>query len=315
MTSPLDPIVSGSALRILITGASGLIGSSLIPLLEQQGHQVVRAVRRPPLTPDEVRWRPLTDAQELPTEELEAFEDLDVVVHLAGENIATGRWSEKKKSRIRSSRIEATRNLVSLLSSTSSPPGTFISSSAIGGYSADGDDGKTEASPLTDSFLGHLCRDWEESSAPLQTVGTRVVHLRIGLVLTPAGGVLGKLLPIFRWGLGSRLGSGRQWMSWIDLDDLIRIISLSIEDSSIDGALNCVAPGALRNIDFTTTLAAALKRPVAPPIPAFIIRMLFGQMGQSLLLEGQRVIPARLNSRGFRFLSPDLPAALRNQLR
>ena len=169
MTSPLDPNAGGTALRILITGASGLIGSSLIPHLEKQGHQVLRAVRRPPLTPDEVRWRPLTDAKELPTEELEAFDNLDVVVHLAGENIATGRWSEKKKSRIRSSRIEATRNLVSLLSSTSSPPGTFISSSAIGGYSADGDDGKTEASPLTDSFLGHLCRDWEESSAPLQT--------------------------------------------------------------------------------------------------------------------------------------------------
>lgn len=315
MTSPLDPNVSGSALRILITGASGLIGSSLIPLLEQQGHQVLRAVRRPPLTPDEVCWRPLTDAKELPTEELEAFEDLDVVVHLAGENIATGRWSEKKKSRIRSSRIEATRNLVSLLSRTSSPPDSFISSSAIGGYPADGDDEMTEASPLADTFLGHLCRDWEESSVPLGRVGTRVVHLRIGLVLTPAGGVLGKLLPIFRWGLGSRLGSGRQWMSWIDLDDLIRIVSLSIEDSSIDGALNCVAPGSVRNIDFTSTLAAALNRPVAPPIPAFIIRMLFGQMGQSLLLEGQRVTPARLNSLGFQFLSPDLPAALRNQLR
>ena len=159
MTSPLVPNAGGTALRILITGASGLIGSSLIPQLEKQGHQVLRAVRRPPLTPDEVCWRPLTDAKELPTEELEAFEDLDVVVHLAGENIATGRWSEKKKSRIRSSRVETTRNLVSLLSRTSSPPGSFISSSAIGGYPADGADEMTEASPLADSFLGQAAKN------------------------------------------------------------------------------------------------------------------------------------------------------------
>ncbi|MDE0960048.1 MAG: TIGR01777 family oxidoreductase [Planctomycetota bacterium] len=315
MTSPDEPHTVDTPLRILVTGASGLIGSSLIPVLEKQGHEVLRAVRRPPETAAEVCWRPMMNAEDVPTEELEAFEDLDVVIHLAGENIAAGRWSAKRKSRIRSSRVEATRNLVALLKRTSSPPTTFISSSAVGGYPGDGDDEMTETSPLGDSFLSQLCRDWEQSSVPLETIGIRLVHLRIGLVLTPAGGILGKLLPLFRCCLGSRLGSGRQWISWIDLQDLIRIVLLAIEDPKIDGALNCVAPGAVRNIDFTNTLAAALNRPVAPPIPGFIIRMLWGEMGQALLLEGPRVTPARLDAIGFRFLSPDLPSALRNQLR
>ncbi|MEE2890195.1 MAG: TIGR01777 family oxidoreductase, partial [Planctomycetota bacterium] len=212
-------------------------------------------------------------------------------------------------------RVDATRNLVSLLRQLPSPPSTFITASAVGGYPGEGDEEMTEDSPLGEGFLGNLCRDWENAASPMEEVGTRVVRLRIGLVLSPAGGILAKLLPLFRFCLGSRIGSGRQWMSWIDLDDLIEIIRWVLADPSISGVLNCTAPGAVRNIDFTRTLAAALRRPVAPPVPAFVIRLLMGEMGQRLVLEGPLVISERLNQLGYRFLSPDLPSALRRQLR
>ena len=310
-----SPLAEGNRSLILVTGASGLVGSALIPSLEQQGHRVIRAVRTDPRGENEIRWRPLELPEEIPTKEREAFEKIDAVVHLAGENIATGRWSDERKDKIRSSRVDATRNLVSLLRQLSSPPSTFISASAVGGYPSEGDEEMTEDSPLGDGFLGKLCRDWENASSPLEEVGTRVVRLRIGLVLSPAGGILAKLLPLFRFCLGSRIGSGRQWMSWIDLDDLVEIIRWVLADPSISGVLNCTAPGAVRNIDFTTTLAAALRRPVAPPVPAFVIKLLMGEMGQRLILEGPRVISRRLKRLGYRFLSPDLPSSLRRQLR
>jgi uncharacterized protein (TIGR01777 family) len=310
-----SPLAEGNRSLILVTGASGLVGSALIPSLEQQGHRVIRAVRTDPRGENEIRWRPLESPEEIPTKEREAFEKIDAVVHLAGENIAAGRWNDERKDKIRSSRVDATRNLVSLLRQLSSPPSTFISASAVGGYPSEGDQEMTEDSPLGDGFLGNLCRDWENAASMMEEVGTRVVRLRIGLVLSPDGGILAKLLPLFRFCLGSRIGSGRQWMSWIDLDDLVQIIRWVLADPSISGVLNCTAPGAVRNIDFTTTLAAALRRPVAPPVPAFVIKLLMGEMGQRLVLEGPRVISKRLKQLGYRFLSPDLPSSLRRQLR
>ncbi|MEE2883248.1 MAG: TIGR01777 family oxidoreductase [Planctomycetota bacterium] len=300
---------------VLITGSSGLIGSALIPQLQARGHRVIRAVRRNPRVDDEIRWRPLEPPEQIPAAERKAFDKLDAVIHLAGEDIASGRWSSTKKKKLRSSRVDATANLVSLLQQLPSAPATFISASAIGGYPANSDELLTEAATFSSGFLGQLCRDWESASSALEEIGTRVVRLRIGLVLSPDGGILRKLLPLFRFCLGSRMGSGRQWMSWIDLEDLVQIIRFVLEDQSIEGSLNCTAPHSVRNVDFTRTLAAALRRPVAPPIPGPIIRLLLGEMGQSLILDGQRVAPTRLLDLGYRFTSPDLPAALRHQLR
>ncbi|MGE4613802.1 MAG: TIGR01777 family oxidoreductase [Planctomycetota bacterium] len=299
--------------RILITGASGLIGSALIPVLKRQGHHVFRAVRTEPAGDDEIRWRPLETPQQLPASEREAFEGFDTVIHLAGENIASHRWTDQRKQEIRSSRVEATTNLAALLGQLSSGPSEFISASAVGGYPADSDEILTEQSAFGRDYLAEVCRDWESASDSLAASGVRVVKLRIGIVLSPAGGILERLVPLFRWCLGSRIGSGKQWMSWIDLDDLVEIVKLVSTTKTIEGPINCVAPAAVRNVDFTTTLAAILRRPVAPPVPAFIIRLLYGEMGQSLILEGRRVLPARLMQLGYHFKSPDLPSALRNQ--
>ncbi|MEC9476989.1 MAG: TIGR01777 family oxidoreductase [Planctomycetota bacterium] len=303
------------ACTVLMTGSSGLIGSALIPSLEENGYRVLRAVRRDPIDEREIRWRPLDPPDQIPEQELQAFEQVDAVIHLAGKNIAEGRWSPTSKMEFRSSRVDSTRNLVALFQKLTSPPKIFIGASAIGGYRSDSDEVVTEDSPFTSGFLAELCSDWEASTNPLGNLQTRVVLLRIGLVLSDDGGALKKLVPLFRWCLGSRLGTGRQWMSWIDLDDLIEIILLALRDPELEGVLNCTAPGCVRNRDFTSILAAFLRRPVAPPVPGFLIKLLLGEMGQTLLLQGARVSPKRLLERNYRFLSPDLPAALRRQLR
>lgn len=302
------------ARTVLITGSSGLVGSRLISVLESRGQRVFRAVRREPQNQNEIRWRPQDLPQNIPPHEQDAFENIDAVVHLAGENIAESRWNSARKDSLRSSRVKATENFVGLIQRLSSPPKYFISASAIGIYSSHTDVPMTESSPIAEGFLGDLCRDWENASAPLEAIGTRVSHLRIGLVLSPAGGALQRLLPLFRMCLGSRIGSGRQWMSWIDLDDLIEIIYQELLNTGLGGVLNCTAPGSVRNSDFTAILATALRRPVAPPIPSFLIRLLFGDMGQQLILQGARVTPQRLLDEGYRFAHPDLPAAIRNQL-
>lgn len=299
---------------VLITGATGLVGTALCPQLEANGYRVLRAVRREPTSDQEIRWRPLDPPEQIPEQELLAFDGIDAVVHLAGKNIAEGRWTASNKREFRSSRVDATKNLVALFQKLSSPPGVYIQASAIGGYRSDSEQAVDEGSPFTEGFLADLCTDWENATAPLQEQNTRVSILRIGLVLSPDGGALKKLLPVFRFCLGSRLGSGKQWMSWIDLDDLVEIIQLCLRDSGVEGVFNCTAPGSVRNRDFTAILAAFLGRPVAPPVPGFLIKLLFGEMGETLLLEGARVLPKRLQELDYRFNSPDLPAALRQQL-
>ena len=303
---------SGEA--ILLTGSSGVVGSSLAPLLQAQGYRVLRAVRRAPQSPDEVRWQPLVPAGEIPEEELRAFENLHAVIHLAGENIAGGRWTAARTQRIRESRETATANLSDLLLKLESPPKHFISASAIGGYDQKLPHPQTEETPFIGGFLGEVCSGWENASQPLEEAGIRRALLRIGLVLTPRGGVLQKLLPIFKAFLGGPISSGRQWMSWIDLDDLLQIILRVLRDDQLSGPINCTAPGAVRNEDFTTILASKLGRPVAPRVPALALKTLYGEMGQALVVDGARVVPQKLEACGYRFRHPDLPSCLRNQL-
>ena len=303
---------SGEA--ILLTGSSGVVGSALAPLLQAQGYRVLRAVRRAPQSPDEVRWQPLVPAAEIPEEELRAFENLHAVIHLAGENIAGGRWNAPRKKRIRESRETATANLSELLLKLESPPKHFISASAIGGYDQKLSQPQTEETPFIGGFLGEVCSGWENASQPLEEAGIRRALLRIGLVLTPRGGVLQKLLPIFKAFLGGPISSGRQWMSWIDLDDLLQIILRVLRDDQLSGPINCTAPGAVRNEDFTTILASKLGRPVAPRVPALALNTLYGEMGQALVVDGARVVPQKLLEAGFSFRQPDLPSCLRNQL-
>lgn len=299
---------------VLITGSSGLVGTELTKILESQGYRVVKAVRRPPRSSDELEWQPLIPFEQIPVDQRAAFEGFDAVIHLAGENIAGGRWNKNRKERIRNSRIESTQNLCQLLNSLESPPRIFLSASAIGGYSQTTDKAQTEEDPFVDGFLGEVCSGWEQSSEILEEKGIRRVLLRIGLVLSPHGGLLQKLVPIFKCFLGGKISHGQQWMSWVDLDDLIQIILFSLQNQKIKGPINCTAPGAVRNEDFTTILAAKLRRPVAPRVPALALKVLYGEMGQALIINGARVLPTKLEAAGYRFRHPDLPSCLRNQL-
>ena len=299
---------------VLITGSSGLVGTELTKILESQGYRVVKAVRRPPRSSGELEWQPLIPFEQIPVDQRAAFEGFDAVIHLAGENIAGGRWNKNRKERIRNSRIESTQNLCQLLNSLESPPRIFLSASAIGGYSQTTDKAQTEEDPFVDGFLGEVCSGWEQSSEILEEKGIRRVLLRIGLVLSPHGGLLQKLVPIFKCFLGGKISHGQQWMSWVDLDDLIQIILFSLQNQKIKGPINCTAPGAVRNEDFTTILAAKLRRPVAPRVPALALKVLYGEMGQALIINGARVLPTKLEAAGYRFRHPDLPSCLRNQL-
>ena len=316
-SSPSDsdlaaPSQGGEA--VLLTGSSGVVGSALIPLLTARGYRVIRAVRREPANDEEIRWQPLLPANQISAPQKEAFEGLHAVIHLAGENIAGGRWNSARKKRIRESRETATANLSELLLKLESPPKHFISASAIGGYDQKLPHPQTEETPFIGGFLGEVCSGWENASQPLEEAGIRRALLRIGLVLTPRGGVLQKLLPIFKAFLGGPISSGRQWMSWIDLDDLLQIILRALRDDQLSGPINCTAPGAVRNEDFTTILASKLGRPVAPRVPALALNTLYGEMGQALVVDGARVIPQKLEACGYRFRHPDLPSCLRNQL-
>ncbi len=299
---------------VLITGSSGLVGTELTKILESQGYRGVKAVRRPPRSSGELEWQPLIPFEQIPVDQRAAFEGFDAVIHLAGENIAGGRWNKNRKERIRNSRIESTQNLCQLLNSLESPPRIFLSASAIGGYSQTTDKAQTEEDPFVDGFLGEVCSGWEQSSEILEEKGIRRVLLRIGLVLSPHGGLLQKLVPIFKCFLGGKISHGQQWMSWVDLDDLIQIILFSLQNQKIKGPINCTAPGAVRNEDFTTILAAKLRRPVAPRVPALALKVLYGEMGQALIINGARVLPTKLEAAGYRFRHPDLPSCLRNQL-
>ncbi len=295
-------------MNLLVTGSSGLVGSALVSFLEAAGHRLTRLVRsqpRPvPPRRDEVFWDP--DAGRLDSS---ALEGLDAVVHLAGENIA-GRWTARKKARIRESRINGTCLLAESLAGLTHPPAVLVAASAMGYYGDRGDTVLIEESSPGEGFLAGVCRDWEAAAKPAAQKGIRVVHLRIGLVLSRAGGALARMLPPFKLCLGGRIGNGRQYMSWIAIDDLVQVIAHALTAQVLAGPVNAVAPNPVTNLEFTRTLGRVLHRPTIFPMPAFAARLAFGEMGQELLLASQRVEPARLIASGYSFRFPVLGGAL-----
>jgi len=297
-------------MKILVSGSSGLVGSALVQSFTAAGHDVVRLVRceaRPGQA--EILWDPA--AAGLDPDRLEG---LDAVVHLAGENIAQGRWTRKKKARIRDSRVDGTRLLSRTLAGLAAKPSCFVSASAIGYYGNRGDELLDESSPPAAGFLSDVCRDWEAATQPAGAAGIRVVQLRFGMILAPGGGALAKMLGPFRWGLGGRLGNGRQYISWVTLDDVLGAIDHVLATGAIQGPINVVSPQPVTNRQFTRTLGRVLHRPTLLPAPAFVLRLVLGPMADELLLAGARVVPQRLLESGYKFRDAELEPALRRMI-
>jgi uncharacterized protein len=296
-------------MKILVSGASGLIGTAFVRRAAQAGHTTVPLVRKNGI-PASIYWNP--DEGAIDTADLEGS---DAAVHLAGESIASGRWTAAKKARILNSRVKGTELLASALARMKRRPSVLISSSAIGFYGDCGDRLLKEDSPAGSDFLADVCRQWELATASATNADIRVVHLRTGIVLAKAGGALPKMALPFKLGVGGRIGSGQQYMSWIDLEDEVEIILHCLEKESIRGPLNSVAPSPVRNAEFTRTLGRALSRPTLFPLPAFVARGLLGEMGDALLLSSQRVDAAKLLSSGYTFRHTNLEDTLRGILR
>jgi len=297
-------------MKIVMTGSSGLIGSALLPLLTGEGHQVVRLVRRPTAPGEEAAvWDP--DAGKL---ELSALEQTDAVVHLAGENIGAARWTEERKKHMRESRVRGTRLLSETLARLAVPPRVLVSASAVGFYGSRGDEVLTEESSAGAGYLAEVCKEWEAATDPARQKGIRVVNLRTGMVLSGKGGALTAMLPAFRMGAGGKVGDGRQFVSWIALDDLTRAISHALTHQSLSGPVNAVSPNPVRNLEFTETLGKVLGRPTFLSMPAPFVRLIFGEMADALLLASQHTQPTRLLGSGFAFRFPDLEAALRQEI-
>lgn len=291
--------------KILISGSHGLVGTALIKALEPEGHEIFRLVRYAPHSQAEIEWSP--DRYSIALARLEGF---DAVVHLAGESIAEGSWTEEKKRRIRESRVKGTRLLGDALGNLSNPPKTLISASAIGYYGNRGDEILTETSAPGDDFLARVCVEWEEATALAAQKGIRVVNTRFGIILSKDGGALKKMLPPFRMGIGGKIGSGKQWMSWIALDDVVGGIKFALTNEELRGPVNFVAPNPVTNAKFTKTLGKVLSRPTIFPIPAFGVRLLFGEMADALLLSSQRVKASQLEEGSYTFLYPELEETL-----
>ena len=295
-------------LRILITGASGLIGSTLAAFLESGGHEVIRLVRRPPASPLEVAWDPA--AGQVDAGALEGF---DVVIHLTGENIGAGRWTAVRRRLIRDSRVVSTELLSRKLAGLRRPPAALVCASAVGYYGA-GESTVDETAAAGAGFLADVVAAWEQAADPARAAGIRVVHARLGAVLSPAAGLLKRLLPVFRLGAGGVVGDGRQPVSWIGLDDAVGALHFLACRAQAHGPVNVVAPRAATNRELTHALAGVLRRPKMVPVPRTAIRLLFGEMGEQLVLQGQAVAPARLAELGFRWNEPALEGALRWEL-
>jgi uncharacterized protein (TIGR01777 family) len=298
--------------RILVSGSTGFLGTAVVDALERQGHTIARLVR--PGTAQQradgshaqaVQWDPVAAQFDAA-----GAEGADALIHLAGASIASGRWNASRKSLLRTSRIDATRHLMGALAKLQRPPRTIVAASAIGYYGNRGDETLTEASAPGNDFLAGLCREWEAETSRGTEFGARVVNLRFGIILAQHGGALPRMALPFKLGAGGRLGDGRQWMSWILLQETVRIIQFALTSSELAGPVNAVAPNPARNREFTRILAKTLHRPALFPAPAFGLRLALGEMADALLLVSQKVIPSRLTDTGYTFSQPSLASAL-----
>jgi uncharacterized protein (TIGR01777 family) len=297
-------------MKIAITGSTGLIGTALVEGLRADGHQVIRLVRRPAAHDDEITWNPRAGRGAISPA---ALAGVDAVIHLAGAAVAGRRWTESYKAEIRESRVQGTRALVCVLSEMSEPPGVLLCGSAIGWYGDTGGKAVDESAPSGRGFLAEVVRDWEAAAEPAAQAGIRVVRMRNGIVLSPRGGMLARLLLPFRFGLGARLGSGAQVMSWIGLTELTRIVRFLLDQPEISGPVNLTTPNPVSNAEFTAALAALLHRPAVFIVPTSALKVAVGGVSSDLL-SSARVIPGRLLAAGYQYQSPDLPGALATEL-
>lgn len=298
-------------MKILVTGSTGLVGSALVSELKQAGHTVCRLVR-PGTHAEQLRghegfdvgWNPSTG--ELGAAAVGA----DAVVNLAGASIAEGRWTTERKKVLRNSRVETTRALVNALAKMAARPRVLVSASATGFYGNRGDEVLNEESAPGSDFLSEIAREWEAGAEKAEALGIRVVRMRFGVILAKHGGALPQMARPFRFGVGGKLGSGRQWLSWVSLEDVVAICRLALENGVMRGPVNVVSPKPARNVEFTTALAKALHRPAIFPAPAFALRLMLGEMADGLLLSSQRVVPAELEKQGYKFQDTDLATTL-----
>ncbi|HVF74672.1 MAG TPA: TIGR01777 family oxidoreductase [Acidimicrobiales bacterium] len=290
-------------MNVLVTGSHGLIGTALVQALQLGGHNVRPAIRG--------------ETWDIPARRFDrsALDRIDAVVHLAGEGVGARRWSKAQKARIRASRVDGTTLLAEAMAAVATPPKVLVSGSAIGYYGERGDEVLTEDSAPGDDFLSELCQAWEASTAPAAEAGVRVVHLRTGIVLSGRGGALKKQLPLFRIGLGGKLGSGRQWTSWVSLHDEVGAILHALRSDDLSGPINATAPHPVTNAEFTAALGKAMRRPARLPVPRAALSVVLGGEMAASLTASQRVLPTRLEAHGYRFKHPELPAALEVALR
>jgi uncharacterized protein len=304
-------------MRILISGSTGFLGTALLEALERDHHEVAGLVR-----PETAQGRAWSDSRQIVSWnpiagkfDAAAAEGADALIHLAGASIAGGRWNAARKNLLRTSRIDATRHLIGALSKLQRPPRVIVGASAIGYYGSRGDEILTEESAPGNDFLSAACREWEAETARGTGFGARVVRLRFGIILAAHGGALPQMMTPFKLGAGGRLGTGRQWMSWLTLEEAVRIIQFALTKNDLTGPVNTVTPNPVQNAEFTRVLAKALRRPALFPAPAFALRLALGEMADALLLVSQKVMPVKLVSSGYKFLQVELEDALKLALR
>lgn len=293
-------------MKVGIAGASGFIGSAVVPHLESRGHLVFPIVRREPRDANEIYWKPSEGEIDR-----DRIAELDIVINFAGENIGSGLWTDEKKEKILRSRVDGTRLLAETMAAAEPKPKAYLAASAFGYYGDTGDHTVDESAPPGQTFLADVCRQWEEATQPAADAGIRVVNFRLGVVIDKDGGMLEPLLPIFKLGLGGKVGNGRQYLAWVTREDISRAIEYFITNEPIHGPVNLMAPQPVTNAEFTDTLGDVLGRPTFTRLPALVVKSVLGQMGEEMLLASCRAVPARLSTQGFKFKHPELREALR----